>query len=251
MKRDDRVSPTGGEDVLIAAQVASHIATLVEIRSSWSAQDAAEALGRLGPQGLRALAEALADTSLDVESRQWAALALGDSGNEEAALGPLVAALGYTGARYLPLAAVIALGRLGTVGAAEALSAALADTTGAFGGSHAHALRRIGASAVPALLRALRGDSAIQRCLAAWVLEWVHDPQALGPLLTRSAGWMTPGQRRNCSHCWTTRLRQCVALQRVRSAGWVVRRRSLPSSACVVEISTKMTRALQMTRAIR
>ena len=180
---DDIMPPTSDNEILIAAQVTDHLATLVAISSSTTAQDAAEALARLGPRGLRALAGALADMSMDVEARQWAALALGDSGNEEAALAPLVAALSYTEARYLPLAAAVALGRLGTVGAAEALAAALADITGVFGSAHAHALRRIGAPAVPALLQALVAGNAPQRRWAAYVLGWVRDPQAFAPLL--------------------------------------------------------------------
>jgi HEAT repeat protein len=183
MKRDNIMPPTGDDEVLIAAHVASHLATLVAITSSARAQDAAEALARLGPRGLQALADALADTRLDIESRQWAALALGDSGDEAAALGPLVAALGYTGARYLPFAAAVALGRLGTVGAAEALTEALADTSGVFGTAHVNALRRIGAPAVPALLQALAAGSATQRRWAVYVVGWARDPQAFAPLL--------------------------------------------------------------------
>jgi HEAT repeat protein len=199
MGREDIMPPNGDDEALIATQVANHLATLVAITSSTAAQEAAEALAHLGPQGLQTLADVLADSSLDVESRQWAALALGDSGNEAVALGPLVAALRDTGgARYLPLAAAVALGRLGTVGAAEALAAALADTSGVLGTAHVNALRRIGAPAVPALLQALADGSDTQRRWAAYVLGWARDPRAFAPLLVRWPSLPATSTGRSC-----------------------------------------------------
>lgn len=206
--------PTGDDEVLIATQVANHLATLVAITSSAAAQDAAEALARLGTPGLRALAEALADTSQDVEARQWAALALGGSGNEAVALDPLVAALRDTsGARYLPLAAAVALGRLGTAGAADALAAALADPTGVLGTAHVFALRKIGVPAVPALLQALAVGSDVQRRWAAYVLGLVHDPQTLAPLLA-ALGDADAGVRQNAAGAlaWLADARAAPAL---------------------------------------
>jgi HEAT repeat protein len=175
----------GDEDTLIAELISSHLATLTEITNSGDAKHAAEDLARLGTPGLATLVRVLSDPAADTEARQWAVLALGSSGDEAIALGPLVAALrDVDGGRFLPLAAAIALGRLGTAAAAEALVEVLADSTyGHYGRAHIDALHEIGTPAVPALLHALAEGSAAQRHWAAYILGWLREPQALQPLV--------------------------------------------------------------------
>jgi HEAT repeat protein len=172
------------EDANTAELISSHLATLTSITNSGDAKHAAEDLARLGPPGLAALVRVLADPAADTEARQWAALGLGGSGNEAVALGPLVAALhDVDGARYLPLAAAIAMGRLGTAAAAEALVEVLDGPPEFYRFSHVNALRRIGTPAVPALLRALETGIGTQRHWAASILGELHEPRALQPLI--------------------------------------------------------------------
>jgi HEAT repeat protein len=131
------------------------------------------------------LTHVLADASLDWKVRQWAAMALGKSGDETVALKPLTAALldASTEARHLPMAAAVALGTLGTAGAAEALVEALAGSSEVYAAAPAYWLARIGTPAVPALLRVLGTGSVSQRRSAASLLSLLRDPRAFTALV--------------------------------------------------------------------
>jgi HEAT repeat protein len=181
---EDDNTRLGSADSDTATEIAGHLATLAAITNSGDAKFAAQALARLGSPGLAALTHLLADSTADTEARQWAALALGGSHDEAVALGPLVAALhDVNGARYLPLAAAVALGQLGTAGAAEALVAVLDGPSEIYSSAPYFALREIGAPALPALQRALETGSDLQRGRAAYLLGWLREPKAFEVLI--------------------------------------------------------------------
>ncbi|HEV8193203.1 MAG TPA: HEAT repeat domain-containing protein [Ktedonobacterales bacterium] len=178
-------SSTDGQNSDIPAEIRHQLSALTTSTNRAAAEGAAEALARLGPSGLAALTRVLADTSVDGEVRQWAAIALGKSGDETAALEPLTAALLDTSseARHLPLAAAVALGALGTSGAAEALVEALAGPSEVYADAPAYWLIRIGTPAVPALLRVLGTGRVSQRRRAAFLLSLLRDARASTALI--------------------------------------------------------------------
>ena len=142
----------------------------------WTA--AAEALGRIGPPAVPALAHAAAEIRSDDAERAAAlARALGETGSPEA-----VAALGALSRGPAPAAAAAALGRIGTRDAKTALLEMLARPRVE---GRAEAIEALGAlevaEAAPEIARELTSDRPDVRATAA---------RALGRLRQDSGGWL-------------------------------------------------------------
>lgn len=135
---------------------------------------AANALARLEGRGVSALADITQTRGMDPNTRWAAATFLGETGDKETALAPLLAALGDREDPLAAAGAATSLGKLHSTEAIPALIAALDDEEYEFVANAAQgALYHMGEAAIPALAQALSDAPDEARRRAAWALSWL------------------------------------------------------------------------------
>lgn len=154
------------------------LAALTQGQDRGLQEGAARALGRLGGQGVPALAALL--RSGDSEARWGALWALRMVGTKEA-IEVLLTAL-HDQDRWIRAGAVAALGEMRAATAAVSLADLLSDRDSFVADRAAEALARLGESAVNALVDALRSGPYSARLRAAKALAAIGSSQAVEPL---------------------------------------------------------------------